>query len=91
MKKKRFRIERCDLSVYLPTQLHSMVRFLHTAGELVAEANIGSYDEALSDLEAAMANELSAISRVLARIDNRLAGELARRKQGGSPTVTVTA
>ena len=91
MEKKRFRIERFDLSAFSQTQLSSMVKFVQTAGRLVAEANIGSYDEPLADLEAAMADELSAISRVLARIENRLAGELARRKLAESPTVTVTA
>src|ERR1035438_6731796 len=78
--KKRFSIERRNLSAYSITELQGMAHFVHTADELVAEANISAWYEPLVDLEEAMDDELSTISRALQRVGKRLAGELARRK-----------
>ena len=85
MKKKRFSIEKSDLAAYPTCDLHGMVHFVHTFGELVAQANISAWYEPLADLEADIADDLFAISRVVQRVEKRLAGELARRTQVEKP------
>ena len=69
-----------------------MAHLAHTAGELLAEAAISFSNEVLVDLEQAMADELSAVVRVLRRIEKRLAVELAGRTPsvGGSTTSAHT-
>jgi hypothetical protein len=74
-----FDIDRTDLSVYSPTQLMNMMKFAHSAGDLVVAAKSFSSEEPLADLEEAMSDVLAGVCRVLRRIEKRLAVELAGR------------
>jgi hypothetical protein len=79
MKKKRFAVERRDLSEYPATALKRMSDYAHVVGETLAQANITSDVEILADLEDAIGDEIADIGAVLLRVERRVAEELARR------------
>jgi hypothetical protein len=79
MKKKRFGIERRDLSATSTTDLKRMAHYAHTVGETLAQADISSDVEILADLETAVHDGIADMGAVLLRVEHRIAEELASR------------
>lgn len=80
MKKRRFGIERRDLSAYPTIELKGMADYAHVVGETLAQAtDIESDAEILADLEDAIGDEVAAIEAVVGRIVRRIGEELATR------------
>ena len=79
MYRKRYRIERRDLTAYPTPELKRMANFVHTVGEILDAAYISSDVPVLADLEAAFKDDLAGVSGVLDRIERRIGRELEKR------------
>jgi hypothetical protein len=79
MEKKRYGVERRNLSAYPSSDLGRIGHFVRTVSDVLDQANISSDMELLVDLESAVIHEICDIGTVLRRIERRIDKELATR------------